>query len=357
MNKFRRFLLPLLVLAMTLGLTACGYELRIDLSDLDKPVVSQINYYAEEELKSDTGAAERNKALESYEAGEITYESILEEYKNGYAEGRYEKKLDLKKATAEDLMKVIYPDSGSTVEEQLKEMYPDKKLEKAGEGLYKLENKFIKSTESDSRYSYIYADNGEETYLESQIIDASSKKAELFVFDNYKTSGSSTKSDLSSTYDSYSLTAKLPFKVYYTNGTKTSKKEVSFDKSFAKGEERCVAVASKKIYDVKKISAKIQTVEYDFENGEYKVISSKNAKNGKTYTVGTRLAVSSKNAIKVFTITVNDGQNENGGESVYNIAENSYTFDEPGKYKIKIVLANDTKKEFTIKIKEAKTEE
>ncbi|MCR5322601.1 MAG: hypothetical protein K6E85_04970 [Lachnospiraceae bacterium] len=347
MRLLKKGLLAVCAMVMVLALTSCGYELHIDLSDVSKPVVSQINYYTEDELKADTGALERNVALESYKAGEVTYEEILEEYKNGYAEGRYETKLDLKKATAEDLMKVIYPDSGSTLEEQLKTAYPGKELEAAGEGLYKLVNKFIKSTESDSRNSYINADNGEETYLESQIIDASSKKAEMFIFNNYKTGSSSMSSDLSSTYDSFSLTAKLPFKVYYTNGKKTSKKEVSFDESFAEGEERCVAVASKKIYDVKKITAKIQKVEYDFEKGGYKVLSSKSVKNNKTYNVGSRLAISSKNAIKVFTVTVNDGKNE----EVYNIAENIYTFDEPGTYKIKIVLANDTTKKFTIKIK------
>ncbi|MCR5684696.1 MAG: hypothetical protein K6G81_04635 [Lachnospiraceae bacterium] len=337
MKTFRKIMGTVLALAMVLALTGCGYELKIDLTSLKKPVVSQITYYTEKELKTDTGAYQRNIYLEAYEAGEITYEALEEEcLEMGMT------KKQIKGKTAEELLEVLSPDSGQTGRDMIEASYPGSKLEevkKNGEKLYKLEKKFVKSDDSSSDTWYVDADTGEETYLEPQIISANSKKAEMFMFDSYKTDTTSTEGSLSTTYDFYDLTAKLPFKVYYTNGTKDGKKGVSFGSEFASGQERCVAVADKKTFDVKKITAKMETMDFDTETGEYKAVSSKTVKDGKTYKTGSRLAISSKNAIKVFT--VNDT----------NIADNCYTFNEAGKYKVKIVLANDTAMNFTIKIK------
>ena len=51
MRSMKKGLLAVCAMVMMLALTACGYELHIDLSDVSKPVVSQINYYTEDELK------------------------------------------------------------------------------------------------------------------------------------------------------------------------------------------------------------------------------------------------------------------------------------------------------------------
>ena len=338
MKSFRKLLSFLLALAMIFALTGCGYEIKIDVRDTEMPVISQITYYTEEELKTDIGKMTREDYLSSLESGDLTREDIVEMYKTGLESGTY-KDIDLETATVEELLQVISPDK--TLEESLKEENPDlvfEKVKKGKEVLYKIENKYTRSEDNPNAHIYI-DEKGEEIYMESQIISADTKKAEMFLFDEYITDSSSSSGSLSTTYDFYSLTAKYPFKVYYTNGTKEGKKGASFEGTFAAGEERCVAVANKKTFDITKITVNIETLDFDWDTGEYVVKSSKAFKKSKTYKTGDRLSIGSKNAIKVFTI---NGQN---------VVENTYRFNEAGKYKVKIVLANDTTKEFTVKVK------
>lgn len=278
MKIFKKHILPVLVLVISaLLLTACGSEWEVDLSDPSKPVITSRSFFTEEELNTDMGLLQ-----DEGPTGKTLLDSMLEDDP------------DLELADA--------------VRDGVKYKYSE-------------DYKYIKDTEDASPFSYIDANTNEGIYLsDSRIIFSGSKKAELYNYGSYKTDEGSTELSLDEAVDFYDLTVKLPFKVYYTNGTKTGKKTVVFDMSFVKSGERCVAVASKKIYKVKKITVK-------------------GVKNGKTYKTGQKIEISSKNAIKVFTIN---------GE---NIAANSYTFDEPGEYAIRIVLANDTAKELKIKIK------
>ena len=337
MKKLKRLFCLILAITTVFALTGCGQVININLSSADRPVITKTMYFTAAELKGDYSALQRAIMLNQYNEGSITLDGLLAEYN----EGDYDTKIDPDKVTAKELIDIMIPDSGATLKSQLLQAYPGHKLvktKKDGVKYYKLEQKFAKSENSNDWYVDLTTE--EETYMSpTYIIASDAKKAELFLFDSYTTDSGYMRAEFSSYGEFYDLTAKLPFKVYYTNGVKTAKKSVSFDKSFAAGEERCVAVASKKIYDITDISAKIETVEDDFETGGLKILSSADVKNGKTYKLGNRLSVSSKNAIKVFTIN---------GE---NIVENTFRFSDPGKYKVKIVLANDTSKEFTINIK------
>ncbi len=278
MKAFKRILCLALVLVVSMmALSACGSVWSVDLTDPAKPEITSTTYFSEEELAMDMGELSGEEA------------------------------------------------SGVTLLDSLKADNPDLELKDAAiDGVkykYTEDYSYVKNPDNTSPSSYIDKKTGEETYVaDTKIIYASKKKAELYNYGTYKNEYTTSTLESSEYLEFSDLKVKLPFKVYYTNGTKTGKKSVTFDKSFLDSKERCVAVASKAIYDEKKITVK-------------------GVKNGKTYKVGQEIKISSKNAIKVFTI--NDE----------NIAANSYIFNEAGKYKIKIVLANGTQKKLTIKIK------
>lgn len=291
----RFFLIPLVVM-MSMLLAACGTEVELDLSDPAAPAITQRTYYTEEDLAKDSG--------EFY--------------------GQEEP-------------------SGKTLEEALYEDDPDLEMfEETRNGVkykYTIDSHCVKNTEDASPYAYIDTRTQEEVYMaDSRIIFSGKKKAELYNYTHYMTDSSASDTSLDDTIDFYDLKVTLPFKVYYTNGTKTGSKTVLFDKSFAESEERCVAVSTKARYDITEITVKMEKIVTDFD-GNKLVYSTKTCKNGKTYKRGDRISISSKNAIKVFTI--------NG----VNVSENHYMFTEEGTYKIRIVLANDTTKELKIKIK------
>ena len=278
MKKFIKRFSIVLVFCMALAvLGGCGNVTEVDLTDPAKPVLTNVSYFTDEELDMDMG------------------ELMGEEYK------------------------------GKTLRDSLLEDDPNLEfVDTTRDGVaYKMAvtGKYIKNAESDSALAYIDASTGEETIVtDSRFIFANKKKAELYNYSNHRSDYGNGEVSMSEAYEFCDLSVKLPFKVYYTNGKKTGKKTVVFDNSFADSNERCVAVASKAIYDEKKITVK-------------------GVKNGKTYKTGQQIKISSKNAIKIFTINDN------------NISANSYTFIEAGKYKIRIVLANGTEKKLTIKIK------
>ena len=283
----RKVLAILLVLLLALSLSACGYEKNLDLTDISNPVFTENIYVTEAEL-----ATKLSSMSELFPEG---LDTPLGEIPPEYADMTVAEYIEM-----------------ACVAMNCKPVYTPAEFK--GASCFKFTTESLDPDFQDTEGATNL------TSFTTPIITATSKKVEVSLFDNFITSYSSSYSEMSTVFGVYELNVTTPFKIYYTNGEKTGKKTITFGKEFANGEERCVAVSSKKVYNYSKIKVK-------------------GVKNNKTYKVGKEMTVSSKNAIKVFTIN---------GE---NIADNSYIFDEPGEYKIKIVLANDTTKELNIKIK------